>query len=377
MKIIIAPDSFKGSIRAADAAIAIQKGIMRCLPHAETVLIPVADGGEGTLDSLTRIGGTKKSVTVTGPLGKPITAEYGILHAGKVGVVELASASGLELLAKEDLDPLYTTTYGTGELIRHALDAGCRHFILAIGGSATNDGGAGILQALGVRLLDEAGCSVGSGGGELERVVSIDDSGLDARVAESTFIIASDVQNPMLGPNGATHIYGPQKGATPQLIEKLEQGMRVWADRIAEKTGVRVHDLPGAGAAGGVGGVLIAFFKAEMKRGIDIVIAQSGLRDHLVDADLVITGEGRIDSQTASGKTPMGIAQEAQKFGVPVIALAGSVGPGIERLYAIGILSVHSIVNGPMTLEEAMSRSSELLELTAEQVLRTYRLSIL
>ncbi|MBP1966158.1 glycerate kinase [Paenibacillus aceris] len=377
MKIIIAPDSFKGSISAADAAIAIQKGIKRCLPQAETILVPVADGGEGTLDSLTRISCNKVSTVVTGPLGNPISAEYGILHGGTVGVIELASASGLELLEKEELDPLHTTTYGTGELIRHALDAGCRHFILAIGGSATNDGGAGILQALGVRLLDEAGCSVGSGGGELQRIVSIDDSGLDARIAESTFIIASDVQNPMLGPNGATHIFGPQKGATPQLIEKLEQGMSVWADRIADKTGIRVHDLPGAGAAGGVGGVLLGFFKAQMKRGIDIVIAQSGLRDHLVDADLVITGEGRIDSQTASGKTPMGIAQEAQKFGVPAIALAGSIGPGIEALYSAGILSVHSIINGPMTLEEAMSRSSDLLELAAEQVMRTYRLSTL
>nr|WP_145157940.1 glycerate kinase [Paenibacillus terrae] len=376
MKIVIAPDSFKGSIRAADAAAAIDRGIRRALPGAETVLVPMADGGEGTLDSLTRFGGTKAKVQVSDPLGRPVDAEYGLIHGGSTCVVELASASGLELIAAEERDPLHTTTYGTGEAIRRALDAGCRQFIMAIGGSATNDGGAGILQALGVRLLDEAGQPVGRGGLELQRVAAIDMGGMDARLAESTFVIASDVQNPLLGPNGASHVYGPQKGATPEMVAVLEQGMRVWADRILEATGLRVHDLPGAGAAGGVGAGLLAFFKAEMRSGIDLVIEHSGFMAHLEGADLVITGEGRMDAQTASGKTPMGVAKEAQRHGIPVIALAGSVGPGIEPLYDAGILSVHSIVNGPMALEEAVARAGELLEISAEQVIRTFTGSV-
>ncbi|OZB91598.1 glycerate kinase [Paenibacillus sp. XY044] len=372
MKIVIAPDSFKGSIRAADAAAAIGRGVKRALPGAETILVPMADGGEGTLDSLTRFSGAKAKVRVTDPLGRPVDAEYGLIHGGSTCVVELASASGLELVTAEERDPLRTTTYGTGEIIRRALDAGCRQFIMAIGGSATNDGGAGIMQALGLRLLDEAGQPVGRGGLELQRVAGIDMGGMDARLAESTFVIASDVQNPLLGPNGASHVYGPQKGATPEMVAMLEQGMRVWADRIQEATGLRVHDLPGAGAAGGVGAALLAFFKAGMRRGIDIVIEHSGFKGHLEGADLVITGEGRMDAQTASGKTPMGIAQEARQRGIPVIALAGSVGPGIGPLYEAGILSVHSIVNGPMALEEAMARAGELLELSAEQVIRTF-----
>lgn len=372
MKIVIAPDSFKGSIRAADAAAAIDRGIRRALPGAETVLVPMADGGEGTLDSLTRFGGTKAKVQVSDPLGRPVDAEYGLIHGGSTCVVELASASGLELIAAEERDPLRTTTYGTGEVIRRALDAGCRQFIMAIGGSASNDGGAGILQALGVRLLDEAGQSVGRGGLELQRVAAIDMGGMDERLAESTFVIASDVQNPLLGPNGASHVYGPQKGATPEMVAVLEQGMRVWADCILEATGLRVHDLPGAGAAGGVGAALLAFFKAGMRSGIDLVIEHSGFMAHLKGADLVITGEGRMDAQTASGKTPMGVAKEARRHGVPVIALAGSVGPGIEPLYDEGILSVHSIVNGPMALEEAVARAGELLEMSAEQVIRTF-----
>lgn len=372
MKVVIAPDSFKGSLRAADVALAIQTGVKRCLPQADTVLLPAADGGEGTLDSLTRFGGTKVPITVTGPLGEPVAAEFGIMRTGTEGVIELASASGLERLPSDGKDPLRATTYGTGELIRHALDAGCRKFIIAIGGSATNDGGAGLLQALGFRLLDQEGAEIGPGGGELHRIAAIDDRQADSRLKEAVFTIAADVQNPLLGISGATAVYGPQKGVTPEMAEALEAGMRNWADRIAEQTGIRVHDLPGAGAAGGVGGALFAFFRAEMKRGIDIVIEQSGLLEHLADADVVITGEGRVDSQTASGKTALGIAQEAQKFGVPVLALAGSVGPGIDVLYAGGISSVHSIVNGPMTLAEAMSRTNELLEQAAERVMRTF-----
>ncbi|MEK3912367.1 glycerate kinase [Paenibacillus sp. FSL H7-0331] len=376
MKIIIAPDSFKGSISASNAAQAIERGIKRYMPHAQTILVPVADGGEGTLDCLiAAAGGVKLSATVTGPLGAPVTAAYGLLEPDQTAVIEMATASGLYLIPSEERNPLLATTYGTGELIRHALNAGCRSFLLALGGSATNDGGAGMLQALGMRLLDSEGNSVGYGGGTLDRIASIDDSNWDPRIAESRFLIASDVQNPFIGPDGASRVFGPQKGASPEMVEQLELNLTAWADIIAIKTGKRVHQLPGAGAAGGISGAFLAFFPASIKRGIDIVIEYSHLRDHLQAADLVITGEGQIDFQTASGKTPMGIAQEAHKLGVPTICLAGSVGRGIEALYEVGITSVHSIVTGPMTLQEAMSRASELLELTAEQVVRTFHAS--
>ncbi|WP_240415540.1 glycerate kinase [Paenibacillus periandrae] len=376
MKIIIAPDSFKGSISASNAAQAIERGIKRYMPHAQTILVPVADGGEGTLDCLiAAAGGVKMPATVTGPLGAPVSAEYGLLEPDQTAVIEMATASGLYLIPSEERNPLLATTYGTGELIRHALDAGCRSFLLALGGSATNDGGAGMLQALGMRLLDSEGNSVGYGGGALDRIASIDDSNWDPRIAESRFLIASDVQNPFIGPNGASRVFGPQKGASPEMVEQLELNLTAWADIIAIKTGKRVHQLPGAGAAGGISGAFLAFFPASIKRGIDIVIEYSHLRDHLQAADLVITGEGQIDFQTASGKTPMGIAQEAHKLGVPTICLAGSVGRGIEALYEVGIMSVHSIVTGPMTLQEAMGRASELLELTAEQVVRTFHAS--
>jgi glycerate kinase len=373
LKIIIAPDSFKGSISAMDAAKAIERGIKRCMPDAVTVPIPVADGGEGTLDCLiAAAGGVKVSEIVTGPLGKPVQAEYGRLEPDQTAIIEMATASGLCLISSEQRNPLTATTYGTGELIKKALDAGCRSFLLALGGSATNDGGAGMLQALGMRLLDAAGKPVERGGGALSRIAVIDDSGWDPRIAESRFMIASDVQNPFIGADGASHVYGPQKGATPNMVEQLELNMNVWADLIAAKTGIRVHQLPGAGAAGGIGGAFLAFFPTTIKRGIDVVIEYSRLRDQLQDADLVITGEGQIDFQTASGKTPMGIAQEARKWGVPTIALAGSVGRGIEALYDVGIVSIHSIVTGPMTLQEAMDRAPELLEHRAEQILRTF-----
>ena len=268
-----------------------------------------------------------------------------------------------------------TTTFGTGELIRHALDAGFRRFILALGGSATNDGGAGMLQALGMRLIGRDGRDVGFGGGALADIAAIDDSAFDPRIAASQFVIASDVQNPLIGPKGASHVFGPQKGATPEMIETLERGMIHWADMIEGKTGIRLHDKPGAGAAGGIAGAFLAFFPADIRRGIDVVIAYTKLQHHLREADLVITGEGRIDHQTASGKTPLGIAQAAQQYGVPTIALAGSVGEGIEPLYDGGIRAVFSIVRGPMPLQEAMEGAALLLEQTAEQIMRTLLIS--
>ncbi len=356
-----------------EAAAAIEKGIKNYAPHAETVLVPVADGGEGTLDSLVAAtGGAKVLVKVTGPLGIPVPAEYGLLGNGETCVIEMASASGICLVSDDRKDPMVTTTYGTGELIRRALDDGCRNFILAIGGSATNDGGIGMLQALGMRLLDFSGESVGFGGGELDRIAVIDDSEWDHRIAESTFLIASDVKNPLVGPNGATFVFGPQKGATPEMVEILDKNMHDWANLVQSKTGIRMHDMPGAGAAGGLGGAFQAFFPAIMKRGIDVVIEYTRLRDHLRGADLVFTGEGQIDFQTASGKTPVGVAQAAQKLGIPTFVLAGSIGRGIEELYEFGIHSIHSIVNAPMTLQAAIERAPELLAQTAEQVIRAY-----
>jgi glycerate kinase len=373
MKIVIAPDSFKGSLSSSMAADAIEEGIRRFLPNAVTVKVPIADGGEGTLDSLlTSAGGRRVWTQVTDPLGTPIQAAYGILDRSNVAVIEMAQASGLGLVPEAKRDPMRASTYGTGQLIRAALDAGCREFILGVGGSATNDGGAGMLQALGMRLLDHDGLHMDpGGGGALERIVTIEDCGWDARIAESRFILASDVQNPLVGPEGATRIFGPQKGASPEDIEVLERYMVSWADTIERTTGMRLHDRPGAGAAGGIGGAFLAFFPVTFRRGIDVVIDYSNFREALVGADLVITGEGRIDSQTVSGKTPMGIAQEAQKAGVPAIALAGSVGTGLEPLYAHGLHAVWSIANGPLSLEAAMENAASLLAHTSEQLIRT------
>lgn len=373
MKIVIAPDSFKGSLSAMEVSLAMEKGIKNVLPDAQTILIPVADGGEGTMDSLVAATqGRKVAVSVMGPLHQTVMAEYGILGDQETCVIEMASASGLCLVPMEQRDPRMTTTYGTGELIKKALDDGCRRFILAIGGSATNDGGIGMLQALGMKLLDKEGKSVGLGGSEIGRIASIDDSDFDPRIQQAEFLIASDVQNPLIGPHGASHVFGPQKGATPEMVRMLDQYLHQWADLVEDKRGIRLHESPGAGAAGGIGGAFQAFFPAKTKRGIDIVIQYTHLEDHLKGADLVFTGEGQIDFQTASGKTPMGVAQEALKQGIPVFVLAGSIGKGIDTLYRYGIISIHSIVSGPMSLQEAMDRGDELLSLTSEQVLRTY-----
>ncbi|MCM3760542.1 glycerate kinase [Alkalihalobacillus oceani] len=372
MKVIVAPDSFKGSVSAMGAAKAIEKGIKQYLPEAETVLIPVADGGEGTMDSLVAAtGGKKVELEVTGPLGDPVRAAYGQLGDGRTCVIEMADASGLYLIPPERRDPMKATTFGTGQLIKAALDAGCREFILAVGGSATNDGGSGMLQALGMKLLTKDGHEVGFGGGELDQIATIDDREFDERITDSTFLLACDVQNPLIGPTGASHIFGPQKGATPEMVEILDKKLSHWADLVEAQTGIALHNKAGAGAAGGIGGAFQAFFSAEMRRGIDIVIEYTGLEEALAGADVVITGEGQIDYQTASGKTPMGVAQAAQKHGIPTVAFAGSIGKGIEELYQYGIQSVHSIVNGPMSLADAMNKAEQLLQQKAEQVIRT------
>ncbi len=373
MKIVIAPDSFKGSLSAVDVAKAMEKGVLKAFPDFETVCLPIGDGGEGTLDTLVAAtNGQKKSVRVTGPLGQQIDAEYGILGDGKTCVIEMASASGLALVPDGQLNPLKATTAGTGELIRHALDDGYTSFILALGGSATNDGGAGMLQALGLKVLDEHGNEIGQGGGELGKVHRIDMSELDPRIRSSTFLIASDVESPLIGPKGASYVFGPQKGATLDMVKALDRNLSHWGDYVEQATGVRLHDLKGAGAAGGIGGAFQAFFPSEMKRGIDVVIEHIGFHKTLHGADLVITGEGQVDFQTATGKTPMGVAQAAKSHNIPTIILAGSVGAGVDVLYQYGIVSVNSIINRPMTLHEAMENAVDLIEFAAEQVVRSY-----
>ncbi|MEH7334615.1 glycerate kinase [Neobacillus drentensis] len=373
MKIVIAPDSYKGSLSAVEVARSIEKGIQNAFPDAHTLCLPVADGGEGTLDTLVAAtDGQKISVLVTGPLGQKVEAEYGILGDRKTCVIEMAKASGIPLISREELNPLQATTFGTGELIKQALDDGFTSFILALGGSATNDGGAGMLQALGLSLLDEQGNQISTGGAELAKIRSIDLSEFDKRISNCQFLIASDVENPLIGPLGASHVFGPQKGATPEMVRILDVCLTQWADEVEKVTGVHLHDLPGAGAAGGIGGAFQAFFPCRMKRGIDVVIEYTGLQDALIGADLVITGEGQVDFQTASGKTPMGVAQAALLNNIPTVILAGSVGKGIDVLYQYGIVSVHSIINKPMELKEAMETAGELLENAAEQVIRSF-----
>ncbi|WP_152655464.1 glycerate kinase [Oceanobacillus sp. CFH 90083] len=377
MKIIVAPDSFKGSLSAVEAANAIDKGIKNAFPDAESVLIPVADGGEGTLETL--VAATKgeiRNVIVTDPLGNKVEAGYGVLGDKKTCVIEMAAASGLTLISNEELSPLEATTYGTGQLIKQALDDGFTSFIVGLGGSATNDGGAGMLQALGLRISDADGNEIGYGGASLEQIASIDTDSFDSRIKGCQFLIASDVENPLIGPNGASHIFGPQKGATPEIIEQLDQNLTHWADQVAKVTGIELHDLPGAGAAGGIGGAFQAFFPCEVERGIDVVLEYSNINQFLPGTDLVITGEGRVDGQTASGKTPLGVAQTAKMQGVPTIILAGSVSEDASVLHDFGVVSIHSIINRPMTLEESIQNASTLLELSSEQVIRAYFHSI-
>lgn len=373
MKIIIAPDSFKGSLSAVEAAAAIAKGVRKAFSDAETVLLPIGDGGEGTMETLVAAtGGKIKALSVTGPLGNRVEAAYGVLGDGKTCVIEMAAASGLHLVPEGELAPLKTTTFGTGELIRQALDDGFSSFIVGLGGSATNDGGAGMLQALGLRIFDNSGQEIGPGGGELQKASGLDFTNFDERISQSRFIIASDVENSLIGPDGASHVFGPQKGASPKDVEFLDRSLTNWADRVREATGMELHNRPGAGAAGGIGGAFQAFFPSELKRGIDVVLDYIGLDGHLQDADLVMTGEGKVDRQTAFGKTALGVAQRAGSRNVPTIILAGSVGKGTDVLHNYGVVSVHSIINSPMTLQEAMQNAAELLEESAEQIVRTY-----
>ncbi len=377
MKVIIAPQSFKGAVSALEAARAIQRGVLAADPGADTVLVPVADGGDGTLQALVdSTGGQVFQSTVTGPLGSPLTATWGVMGDGQTAVVEMAQPSGLARVPAQLRDPRPTTTRGTGEIIEEALQQGYRRIIVGLGGSATNDGGAGMAGALGVRFLDQAGQPLPGGGAALARLDRIDASDLDPRLAQAEIVGATDVTNPLCGPIGASAVYGPQKGASPQMVAELDAALENYARVISRDLGLELSDRPGAGAAGGLGAGLIAFAAAELRSGIDLVCEVLGFDAHLQSADLVISGEGRTDGSTIYDKAPVGVARRALARGVPTIILAGSLGPGYEELYEHGVAGVVCISEGPMTLEQSMAGSLELLESAARRTVRLLRSGI-
>ena len=373
MKIVIAPDSFKGSVSAKDAAISIKRGLIKVYKDTDVVCVPMADGGEGTVQPMVdATAGKIINIKVHGPMLREVAAFYGILGDGRTAVIEMAAASGLPLVSDDQKDPMRASTYGTGELIKHALDNGCDRIIMGVGGSATNDGGQGMAKALGVKFLDQQGNDIGYGGGSLDKLYSIDVSGMDKRIKNCEVILACDVENPLCGPMGATYIFGPQKGAKDGVLEILDKNLAHYAEIVKSTLNVDIKNYPGAGAAGGLGGGALAFLNAKIKKGVEIVIDMVNLEEHIRGADLVITGEGMMDYQTQFGKTPYGVARTAKKYGVPVIALVGKIGKGYEALYDLGIDSIFSIVDGPMSLEDSMMNAEKLLEETAERVMRLY-----
>jgi glycerate kinase len=361
VKIVIAPDSFKESLSAPEAAAAIARGVKQAFPDAHTVCIPMADGGEGTVEAvLAAAGGQWRKTSVQGALGESIEAAWGWLDDA-TAVIEMAEAAGLEQTPAHLREPLRASSYGVGQLVLAALDAGAQRIILGLGGSSTTDGGAGLLTALGVKLFDQAGQHLPPGGGALIELDRIDVSGLDPRLANVSFDIASDVDNPLCGLQGAAHIFGPQKGATPEHIALLDNGLRRFADICARDLGHDMRDKPGAGAAGGLGFAGHAFFSARFRPGVDVVAEVGQLAQAMEGATLAFTGEGRMDAQTLRGKTPAGVARIAKQAGVPVIALAGSLGEGYEELHAGGITAAFSLAPGPVTLQQACENAAQYL----------------
>ena len=371
MKILIAPQTFKGSISALDAATAMSEGVRRIMPDAEVAIVPVADGGDGTLETLIEgSGGRIHRIEVTGPLGERRHAEWGAMGDGVTAVIEMARTSGLALVPDEKRNPLITTTYGLGEAMRQAVEAGYKRFIIGIGGSATNDAGAGMAQALGISLIDSADNDLAFGGAALADLHRIDMSGLDSGIAECEFMVACDVNNPLTGPTGASAIYGPQKGATAEMIEELDAALTHFAEIVRRDIGVEISGVPGSGAAGGLGGGLIAFVNGQLRAGVDIVLDTVRLDDYLIGCDLVITGEGSMDHSTIYNKAPVGVAERAKRQGIPVVGISGSLGRGFQDVHEHGIDALAAITPGPMTLGEASTRSSELITDATEQVMR-------
>lgn len=373
MRILIAPQAFKGSLGAWQAAEAIKRGIESASPEVEVDLLPIADGGDGTVQTLVNATqGKFIESTVTDPLGRKISAEWGILGDGQTAIIEMASASGLRLVEPGRRNPLITTTYGTGELIKAALDAGCGRLIVGLGGSATNDGGAGAIQALGARLVDKDGREISWGGASLARLATIDLSNLDPRLRDVDVLVASDVTNPLVGPEGASAVYGSQKGATPEMVEQLDRALQHYGEIVREQLGVEIRDKPGAGAAGGLGGGLLAFLKARVVPGAELVMQTIGIEDHFKAVDLVITGEGQIDGQTIYGKAPISLAMAAKQYGLPVIALVGSIGDDYDVVYQHGIDAVFTIVPRPMDAATAIADAERLLQDAAERAIRLF-----
>jgi len=369
MKIVIAPDSYKESLSALDVATAIEQGFREIFPQAEYIKLPVADGGEGTVEAMVAATqGRIVEVAVTGPLGAQVEGFYGLSGDEQSAFIEMAAASGLELVLPEQRNPLITTSWGTGELIRHALDAGVKHIIIGIGGSATNDGGAGMVQALGAKLLDSEGNALGQGGGALETLARIDISELDRRLHDCRIEVACDVTNPLTGKEGAAAIFGPQKGATPEMITRLDAALAHYAQLIKRDLDLDVLDLAGGGAAGGMGAALFAFCGAELRQGIEIVTDALHLDRYVAEADLVITGEGRIDSQTVHGKVPVGVAKVAKRYNKPVIGIAGSLTADVGVVHEHGIDAVFSVIYGICTLDDALKNAAENVRMTARNV---------
>ncbi len=375
MRIVIAPQSLKGSLTAAEAGAAIAEGVRAVYPDAECVIVPVADGGEGTVQALVdATGGEIVLQTVTGPLGEPVEAFYGLLGNGDTAAIEMAACAGLPLVPPELRDPRITTTYGVGELILAALEHGCHHFIIGIGGSATNDGGAGMAQALGALLQTDDGAVIARGGAALADLASISLAKLDPRLAACQFEVACDVNNPLCGPTGAAAVYGPQKGATPEMVEQLDAALAHYAEIIERDLSLSIKDIPGAGAAGGLGAGLIAFLHATLRPGSQIVLDAVHLEEQLHGADLVITAEGQLDAQTAYGKSVGAVAALAKQYHLPVLALAGSLGKEYRDVYALGVDAVAVLPSGPMSLEHAMHHAAALTSDTTERALHLMNL---
>lgn len=376
MKIVIAPDSFKESLTALEVADAIEQGFKKFYPHADYVRIPMADGGEGTVQSLVdALKGKVVEQSVTAPLGNKIQAFFGISGDNQTAVIEMAAASGLHLVSPAQRNPLKTTSFGTGELIKAALDLGVKKIILGIGGSATNDAGAGMLQALGVQLLDANNQQIGLGGENLSLISKIDLSKLDSRLQQVEILVACDVDNPLCGEKGASAVFGPQKGATPEIVQQLDRALFHFSDIVQQDLDLNIREQAGAGAAGGMGGGLLLLPNVQLKAGVQIIIDAVHLNEQIKDADLIITGEGRMDSQTVHGKTPIGVAKAAKLFNKPVIAIVGSLKDDYEVVYEHGIDAVFPIICQLKSLDETLKLGRENLISTAQNIARLYKLA--
>ena len=373
MKLLFASDSFKGSLTSGETAALLDRAAHTVFKNVETANVPVADGGEGTVDAVVEaMNGERITTQVSGPLGQLVPAVYGVI-GGKKAVIEMAAASGLPLVPEELRNPLYTTSYGTGELIRDALDKGFRDISIAIGGSATNDGGIGCMQALGVKFLDENGNELTGKGSDLIHIRNVDASGLDARARKTPFTVMCDVTNPLCGAEGATYTFGPQKGGTKEILDALEAGMKNYRDVIVDTFSVNPDEIQGSGAAGGLGTALLVFLHAELKSGVDTVLDLIDFDNRLRGVNLVVTGEGRSDWQSCYGKVMQGVGNRCRRAGIPAVGLSGSLGRGAEMLYNEGILSLMTTVDAPMELSEAMERANDLYYSAAVRMFRMIR----